>query len=45
MNYFYAVIMKNVAILLSAVHIWLLKIFIYVFKIAHLMETQNLRKF
>ena len=44
MNYFYAM-MKNIAILLSTVNIWLLKRFTYALKIANLLETQNLRKF
>ena len=44
MNFCYA-IMKNITILLLAVHIWLLKRFTYALKIANLLETQNLRKF
>ena len=44
MNYFYP-IMKNIAILLTAIHIWLLKRFKYALKIPNLMKTQNLRKF
>ena len=44
MNYFYAM-MKIIAILLSAVHIWLLKRITYALEIANLLEAQNLRKF
>ena len=43
MNYFYP-IMKNIAILLTAIHIWLLKRFKYALKIPNLLKTQKPEK-